>query len=192
MPEIAGAEVRQFVLFQLCPYVLRRIQFRRVRWQVVDLDLSAQCLDVVVNQPAAMAGQPIPDQQHRTMNLLPEVLDEIQDFFFPHGSRVQAEVKLPRCNTGGDGEVIPIELVLEDGRDATPRPRADSMRALAEPAFVYEDDEAPLFLGFFLSTGQMFSFQSRMANSFRSRARPTGRWQLQPNFLRKIHHTCPG
>jgi hypothetical protein len=28
-------------------------------------------------------------------------------------------------------------------------------------------------------------------NSFRSRARPTGRWQFQPSFFCKIHHTCP-
>jgi hypothetical protein len=180
------------VLFQLRPDVLRRVQFRRVRWQIVDLDLSVQCLDVLVNQPAAMSGQSIPDQQHRTVDLLPEVLDEIEDFFFTHGSRVQAEVKLPRSNAGGDGEVIPIELVLEDRRDAPPRPGADSVWALAKPALVYEDNDAPLFLGFFLSTGQIFSFQSRMANSFRSRARPTGRWQLHPNFLRRIHHTCPG
>ena len=175
MPEIARAEVRQLVLFQLRPDVLRRVQFRRVRWQIVDLDLSVQCLDVVVNQAAAMAGQPIPDQQHRTMNLLPKVLDKIEDFCFAHCSRVQAEVKLPHRNAGGDGEIIPIELVLQDRRDAPPRPGADSVRTLAEPALVYEDDDSPLFLGFFLSTGQIFSFQSWMANSFRSRARPTGR-----------------
>ena len=126
------------------------------------------------------------------MHLLAQVLDEIEDFFFTHRSRVQAEVKLPRTNAGGDGEVIPIELVLEDRRDASPRPGAHAVRPLAEPALVYEDDDSPLFLGFFLSAGQIFSFPSRMPNSFRSRARPTGRWQLQPNFCRTIHHTCPG
>jgi len=88
MPQIVRAEVRQFVLFQLRPNVLRRVQFRRLRWQIVDLDLSVQCLDVLVNQPAAMAGQSIPDQQHRTVNLLPEVLDEIEDFFLTHRSRI--------------------------------------------------------------------------------------------------------
>ena len=42
MPEIPGAEVRQFMLFELCPDILRWVQFRRVRWQIVDLDLPIQ------------------------------------------------------------------------------------------------------------------------------------------------------
>jgi hypothetical protein len=126
------------------------------------------------------------------VDLFPEVLDKVKDFLFAHRSFVQAEVELPQGNASGDGEVVPIELVLQDRCDAPLGPGTDSVRTLTETALVYEDDDSALFLGFFLSTGQMFSFQSRMANSFRSRARPTGRWQLQPSFFRRIHHTCPG
>jgi hypothetical protein len=66
-------------------------------------------------------------------------------------------------------------------------PRGDQMRTLAQAAFVYEDDD-PAFVYGILSTGQKLSFQSRVANSFRSQARPTGRWQIQPGFFRRIHH----
>jgi hypothetical protein len=58
-------------------------------------------------------------------------------------------------------------------------------------ADIYKDDDPAFFLGFFLRAGQTFCFQSRMAASFPSRARPTGRWQLQPSFFCSIHHTRP-
>ena len=46
----------------------------------------------------------------------------------------------------------------------------------------------PLFLGVFFTSGQCTCFQWRIAFSFRSRARPTGRWQLHPN-PRRMRHT---
>ena len=45
--------------------------------------------------------------------------------------------------------------------------------------------------GRFFSSGQRWRFQRRMAASSRSRARPAGRWQLQPNW-RSNHQTCRG
>lgn len=180
------------MLFELGPDVFHRVQLRSVGWQIVDLDLPIQGFEVVVDYSAAVTRQPIPDQQHRAVKLFPEVLDKVQDFLFAHGSFVQPEVELPQGNTSGEGEIVPIELMLQDRRDAPLGPSADTVRTLTEAALVYEDDDPALFLGFFLSTGQIFSFQSRMANSFRSRARPAGRWQLQPSFFRRIHHTCPG
>jgi hypothetical protein len=95
-----------------------------------------------------------------------------------HGSFIEPEVELPLGDPRGDGEVVPVELVLKNGRNPTWGPGAYPMGALTQAAFVYEDDDPALFLGFFLSSGQMFSFQSRIAASFRSRARPVGRWQL--------------
>jgi hypothetical protein len=58
-------------------------------------------------------------------------------------------------------------------------------------ALVYKDGDSAFFLGFLSKRGEAFCFQSRMAAEFRSRAKPTGRWQLQPSFFCKIHHTCP-
>jgi hypothetical protein len=58
------------------------------------------------------------------------------------------------------------------------------VRPLAQTALVYKDDGAPLALGFLLSRGHSLFFQAAMASSLRSRARPVGRWGLNPN--RKI------
>jgi hypothetical protein len=62
------------------------------------------------------------------------------------------------------------------------------MRALAQSTFIDEDDGSALFFGFFLSSGQRCFFQRRMDGSFRSSARPAGRWQLQP-ICRRIFQT---
>jgi hypothetical protein len=62
------------------------------------------------------------------------------------------------------------------------------MGSLAQPRFLNEDDRAALFLGVFFSSGQRACFHRRTAFSLRSRARPTGRWQLHPN-PRRIRQT---
>ena len=55
------------------------------------------------------------------------------------------------------------------------------MGPLTQPAFVDEDDGLVLACGVFFNAGKRRFFQRRIASSFRSKARPTGRWQLQPS-----------
>jgi hypothetical protein len=70
-------------------------------------------------------------------------------------------------------------------------PSPAAVRALAQSAFVDEDDRAALLAGFFLMAGQRCLFQWRICSSFRSKARPVGRWQLHPSEIR-IRQTWPG
>jgi len=49
------------------------------------------------------------------------------------------------------------------------------VRALAQSAFVDEDDGAAFLAGFFLISGQRFCFHRRIFSASRSRARPVGR-----------------
>jgi hypothetical protein len=179
------------VLLQVSPDIFCRVEFRGVCGQVEGFYLAFQGRYILLHETTTMPWEPIPNQQNGAVDLFVQVAKEVQDLFLPHAPLVRPKVELPQSHPCSDGEVIPIELVLQDGRNAALGPCAHPMRSLAEAAFVYEDDDPALFLGFFLRAGQMFSFQSRMAASFRSRARPTGRWQLQPSFWRKIHHTWP-
>ena len=55
------------------------------------------------------------------------------------------------------------------------------MGSLAQPAFVDEDEGLDLPGSVFFNAGKRRFFQRRMASSSRSKARPTGRWQLQSN-----------
>src|SRR5438552_2196821 len=86
-------------------------------------------------------------------------------------------------------------LVGQSSADRSSATRAASsaatVRALAQSAFVDEDDGTPFFLGFFLISGQRRCFQRRILSSSRSSARPTGRWQLHPS-CRRIRQACEG
>jgi len=96
-----------------------------------------------------------------------------------------------KSSTSHRGQGFPIEVILQHGSLASRCPGSATMGSLAQSAFVDEDDDEPLFLGFFLISGQRLRFHCAMARSSRSRARPVGRWQLQPS-CRSSRHTCPG
>src|SRR5580658_885543 len=100
------------------------------------------------------------------------------------------ERAIPERHSGGDGNGLPVEVVLEHRRLAAWRPGTTPVRALAQSAFVDEDDRAPFFSGFFLISGHVFRFQWPMASSSRSSARPVGRCGLQFS-CRNSFQTCP-
>src|SRR5438270_12084551 len=112
-----------------------------------------------------MPWKPVPNQQNGAVDLFIQVVNEVQDLFLPHAPFVRQKVELPQSHPCSEGEVIPIKLVLQNGREAALGPCAHPMRSLAEAALVYEDDDPALFLGCFLRAGPMFSFLSRIAAS---------------------------
>ena len=61
--EIAWAEVRQLVMFPVAPYVLHRIEFRRVGRQVLKRDAAAAGGDELPHHPTAMNLRAIPHHQ---------------------------------------------------------------------------------------------------------------------------------
>ena len=170
------------MLLEVSPDIFGGIQLGSVGWQKEGFNLAVQASKVILHDTAAVSRQTIPDEQDAMADLFRQMLDKIAYFLLPYAPFVQSKIKLPQRDAGSDRQVIPIELMLQDRCDTALGPGADTMRSLAETALVYKDDDTALFLGFFLSAGQIFSCQSRMAASFRSRARPTGRWQLQPSL----------
>lgn len=144
-----GTEVCQFVLLELSPDVFGWIQLGSVGGQVVDFDAAVQAADGVGNDPAAMGGKAVPDQQDGPVYLLPQMSEEISNLLLSHGSFVEPEVELPLSDPRGDGEVVPVELMLKNGRNSTWGPGAHPMGALTQAALVYEDDDPAFFLGFF-------------------------------------------
>ena len=149
MPQIPWAEVRKFVLLQVSPDIFCRVEFRGVCGQVEGFYLAFQGRYILLHETTTMPWEPIPNQQNGAVDLFVQVAKEVQDLFLPHAPLVRAKVELPQSHPCSDGEVIPIELVLQDGRNAALGPCAHPMRSLAEAAFVYEDDDPALFLGFF-------------------------------------------
>src|SRR5439155_7386313 len=107
--------------------------------------------------------------------------EELDDLWAADRSRKQAEVEVPPRHPRHRRQHLPVEVILQHRRLSPWRPSAAAVRALAQSAFVDEDDSSPLFLGFFLIYGQRCCFQRRILSSSRSSARPTGRWQLHPS-----------
>ena len=100
------------------------------------------------------------------------------------------EIETPERHTGRHRDGFPVEVILQDRRLTTGCPRPATVWALAQSAFVDEDNRTPFFLGFFLIAGQVFRCHSRMASSLRSNARPAGRCGLQFS-CRNSFQTCP-
>ena len=179
------------MLFPVSPDVFDRVQFRRVAGEVLHPQALTLLSDEIAGDLAAMGGEPIPDEQQRSGNVTEQRLKKVDYLGALDAAFVQPKIEVIERDSRRRREGLPIEVVLQNGSLAAWRPGAHPVRPLAYPAFVDEDDRAPFFLGFFLMAGHSTCRQRRMASSFRSRARPTGRWQLQPRSSR-IFHTWPG
>ena len=110
--------------------------------------------------------------------------------FFAYRLFEDLEIEVPERQATSDRDGLPIKVILQRRGLPARSPGAAAVRALAQPAFVDEDDRPAFFLRFFLMAGQVLRFHSTMASSFRSSARPLGRCGLQFN-CRKSFHTWP-
>jgi hypothetical protein len=79
--------------------------------------------------------------------------------FFANSLFEDLEIEVPQRHSGDDGNGLPVEVILQHRRLTAWCPGAAPVRALAQTAFVDEDDGAPFLLGFFLMSGQVFRFQ---------------------------------
>ncbi len=192
--DVVANEVRQIGARQMTPEVFHGIEFGGVGWQVLHCQPRSLLSQIGLDLAAAMRGQPIP-QQYRLSTLEitfqgPQVTEHLW-LLDRTGMESQAKPNSTSCRSGyqtGDGRnSLPVERCHED-RSPTPRPpRAPYCRTLGKPAFVRENQEGVRTAGFFLICGKRCFSQRRTAASFRSRARFSGRWQLQPNCPKSFH-----
>jgi len=177
-------------MFEIGPHVFDWIQLRGICGQALDEDATSYASQVFANHKTAMSRQPIPDNEQVAGEVTEQMLKKQDHLFAPDGLLEDLEVEVPHRDAGDDRQGLPIEVMLQNGGLSARRPGAATMGTLAQTAFVDKDDRAPLLAGFFLMAGQRFFFQSSMAASFRSTARPTGNCGLQFS-LRRIFHTWP-
>lgn len=126
----------------------------------------------------------IPDYQQSARQMTQQVREKVHHLRGADGLSVKPKIKVPPGDAGDGREHLPIEMILQHRGLSARRPSPYPMGSFAQPAFVDEDDGAPLAERFFLSRGQRTRFQYRIASSSRSSARPVGRWQLQPSWRR--------
>lgn len=109
-----------------------------------------------------------------------QVFQEVNHLLGLDRTGIEAEVKVPPRQPRDGGELLPVEVELQNRRLAFGTPCAHPVRLLAQSALVDKEESAPFFFGFFLMRGHSTRFQRVISSSLRSRARPVGRWQLQP------------
>lgn len=191
LPGVLRTGIRQFMLLPVTPDVFDRVEFGGVRRQVLDHDAAFLGGDEILDQGAAMSGQPIPDDHHGTAQVPPGVFEKLHRVRGAEGVGRHPEVEVPPGGAGHDRQRLPIEGELQNWRLPSSRQGPDAMRSLTQSAFVDANNRASLGLGFRLMVGQVRFFQTRMACWSLSRARPTGRWRLQPRAT-KIFQTWLG
>ena len=179
------------MLLAVSPDVFDRIEFRRIGWQTLQMDVAVLLSDVFPDQAATVRRQTIPDDREPAANVLLAMFEKFDHLRGLDAAGEKSEVEIPNGDARYGRKTVPVERILQHW-SLTPRsPGSDPMRPLAQSAFVHKNYGSALLERFFLISGRRTRFHCKIAGSSRCVARPTGRWQLQPKE-RKIRQTCPG
>jgi hypothetical protein len=73
LPEIAGAQVGQLVLFPITPEVLHGVKFRGISREAFYPDFALQTLQVRPHESAAVGGHAVPDDKEVAFDVSLEV-----------------------------------------------------------------------------------------------------------------------
>src|SRR5215469_4099620 len=179
--EIAGAEIRHGVMFEIPPDVFNRVELRSIGRQIFQGDASVEALEVLLHQPRAVRLQPIPNDEQLLADRRREGLQELHHLWALDRAGEESKVKPPEAHSGDHRQLLPGEAVLQD-RCLTPwGPGTRAAGSFGQTRLVDEDDYSALPRSDFFTAGHRFCFQVRIAASSRCRARPVGRCTLQPS-----------
>ena len=139
LPEIAGTQVRQLVLFPVAPEVFDGVKFRSIGWETLQPDFAAQALQVRSHQLATVSGHSVPDDERLAFDVTLEVFQEIDHLLGLDRTGVEAKVKVPPAHPGDGRELLPVEVELQNRGRAFGTPCAHTVWLLTQAAFVDED-----------------------------------------------------
>lgn len=157
------------------PHVLHGVEFRRVGRQARNLDATAGASNVVADERRAVDGRAVPKDQQPARDVALEMAEEFDNLRSLDTSGMDLEVEAQERQSADDRKALPVEGFLQEGRLPSWRPGTGSRGSCAQTTFVDKDDQPALSAGFFFSAGHSTRFQWRMAGSFRSTARRSGR-----------------
>lgn len=180
--EIGRAESAQGMLFQPGPEPLIGIESRSMSGQAIHPQALAIVTQCCTSTPRAMQVTTARNWEGGFRGLGLQVFDETDDFVAGDRAGDQMQVGVWVGRHGGDGRKLrPVEAVAQNGGLPARGPSAAGGGQERKPAFVHENQDGFQALGFFFKRGQVCCTQRWMAASSRSRARPVGFCQLQPN-----------
>ena len=94
LPEIAGTQIGQLVLFPVTPEVLDRVKFRGISRETFYPDFALQAFQIRTHESAAVGGYTIPDDEEFTFDVTLKVLQEINHLLGLDRTGVEAKVKV--------------------------------------------------------------------------------------------------
>jgi hypothetical protein len=84
------------------PNVLHRVQFRRIRRQVLSFQTAFLISDELLGDFAAVARKPIPNQQDVSLNVTEQVFEKLNDLLRVDGLFEDLKVEIPDGDAGND------------------------------------------------------------------------------------------
>ncbi len=95
LPEIAGAQVGQLMLFPVTPKVLHRVEFGCVSRKTFHPDFTVQAFQVRTHELAAVGGHAVPDNEQLSSDMTLEVFQEIKHLLCSDCTGIEPKVKVP-------------------------------------------------------------------------------------------------
>ena len=95
LPEIAGAQIGQLVLFPVPPEVLYRVKFRGIGGDTFHPDFALQAFQVRTHELAAVGGYAIPDDEQLPSDVTLEMFQEIDHLLCPDCTGIEPKIKVP-------------------------------------------------------------------------------------------------
>jgi len=136
--------------FEMAPHILDRVEFRRVSRKTFHHDAFTGGGDVILDQQAAVDRRAIPQDQNSAGDVPLQVPEKLNDLRAFDAALMDLKVKPPQRQAANNRKAFPVEALVQHRSLPARGPSADSRRAGAQPAFIYENDGSPLLAGFFL------------------------------------------
>ena len=108
---------------QIAPDVFRRVEFRRVGRQELQLDVSSLFLGVVAHHAAAVSTKTVPDDQQLSGDLTTQHLEELDNLGRTNRAWKETEIELPVGDLGYPCAIAPaLSLRIRMRHCAASRP----------------------------------------------------------------------
>ena len=181
LERVLGREVRKRVHLQMGPSGFHGIELRRVGRKEFDVE-AARPVEHSGHRPTSVHVEPIPHEKDRTLDLTPEVSNELgQPYAVDVATGPDRKVERDPTSPGrhrqrpDDRSLFSVTSRLRKNRCLSSRgPRPAHERREQQPALIEENDVRVQPPGFFLMRGQSTLTQRRIAASSRSRACRSG------------------
>lgn len=135
----ARHKVCDLMLLEMSPDVFHGIEFGCVSRQLLDPESASAFAQHLLHRLGAMDRSTIPDDQQLSRQMPKQLAKKCRHLWTADRAFMKTEVEAVQRQPADQGELLPVEGLLNHRGLATGRPSACSVRAGTQAAFVDED-----------------------------------------------------